>query len=434
MSEERMELFLNSNRRETSGKSNRTGFQRDFDRIVFSSSFRRLQSKTQVHPLPEADFIHTRLTHSIEASCVGRSLAVVATGNTEFESSSESCASIVAAACLAHDIGNPPFGHSGEDAISEFFMHDGFVFLKEMTDREQSDLQSFEGNAMGFRLLTHTLPAQSELLGGLDLTFATLGAFTKYPRESGPIGSPTSCLKKYGFFQSEKKIFERVAEELGLKKKTIEGSDICAWQRHPLAFLVEAADDICYKIMDLEDGFKLGLLSYGEIEEFFKSVIGEGFSASKLNKIKDARERVGYLRAKAVNSLVAQTAEVFSGNIEEIISGEFEKSLLDGNKELKEIEDFSCKNIYSYRKAVEIETAGFEVIAGLLEAFLNAVTHDSKRDKKVKMLIPEQFLPGNVSANSYEATMRIVQFVSSMTDTYAIDAYRTLKGIKLPNY
>ncbi len=245
----------------------RSPFQRDFDRIVFSSAFRRLQDKTQVFPLPESDFVHTRLTHSFEVSCVGRSLGTLI-GSKIIQRHKElkeqyshfHLGEIVAAACLAHDIGNPPFGHSGEDAISEYFKNgDGKQFKEKLTELQWNDLTKFEGNAQGFRLLTKL--QNPKIKGGLRLTCATLAAFTKYPKESFTIDNTNAdgkskLYKKFGFFQPEKELFSEVAGEVGLNKK-LNKQKYLWWERHPLAFLVEAADDICYRIMDLEDGYHL---------------------------------------------------------------------------------------------------------------------------------------------------------------------------------
>ncbi len=455
----------------------RTSFQRDFDRVVFSSAFRRLQSKTQVFPLPKTDFIHTRLTHSLETSCVGRSLGSlvgrqIVKNNKELDESGithEAFASVVANACLAHDIGNPPFGHSGEDAIAGYFRSDGAKrFLEGLTETQISDFQNFEGNALGFRILTHTLPRQSRLLGGLGLTYATLAAFTKYPRGSvtHPFDSPPKrglggevdsstynvsdretkifktgsacCEKKFGFFDSEKEIFKKVALKTGLIRK--EGR--VAWFRHPLAFLVEAADDICYRIMDLEDGVKLNLVSFKEAEELLLDLVKEAGNIDKYESVIDEREKLNFLRAKSISALIAWTAENFIQNLGFLMEGKFRVSLLDtvpAKPVLDRIQKLSIKKIYNYRKVIEIESAGFEVLSGLLDLFLNAVLGDkTDRNKCNIKLMPEQFQPFDEQLNTaegrYEAIMNIIQFISGMTDIYALDTYKSLKGISLPVY
>lgn len=430
-----------------SSRETRSEFQRDYDRIVFSTAFRRLQSKTQVFPLPETDFIHTRLTHSLEAACVGRSLGkiagrgIIASDPDLFKTMdlySDDIGAVVSAASLAHDIGNPPFGHSGEDAISEFFLSaEGEVYLKGLSDAQKADLQHYEGNAAGFRLLTHTLPRQSSIGGGLRLTYATLGAFTKYPRSAHRMDAPhtKASTKKYGFFQSEAETFQTLTQGLGLKPNAALPGE--GWHRHPLAFLVEAADDICYRIMDLEDGYKLKLLPFSEIKMLLTGLI-EGLNQNKLDAIFDEREKLSYLRAMAINCLVQQSAQAFMANLPAILEGSFDQPLLDvvpGKDVLSEIEAVSVKQIYAFRKVVEIESAGFEVISGLLEAFLRSVFHpNSHRNSKIAQLIPEQYLLSDWDheRDRYTAIMNLVQFVAGMTDTFALSTFRTIKGIRLP--
>ncbi|MFQ5651509.1 MAG: dGTP triphosphohydrolase [bacterium] len=426
----------------------RSDFQRDFDRVLFSSAFRRLQSKTQVVPLPENDFVHTRLTHSLEASCVGRSLGRIV-GNRVIASqpdlfrdigvTASDFESVVAAACLAHDIGNPPFGHSGEDAISEYFMSDKAApFLRDLTLKQIADLQRFEGNAAGFRLLTHTSPTHSALNTGLGLTYATLGAFTKYPKESLPQlkDAPAASEKKFGFFQAEKQTFENIARELHLlPKETSEGM----WHRHPLAFLVEAADDLCYTIIDFEDGFKLDLVPFAVAEALLIELIEDFHKIeARHQKIFDRREKIGYLRANAINRLIWQSADLFTENLPDLLSGKFDSNLtglLPAHKTLREIVALSFDKIYRSRPVVEIETAGFEVLAGLLDVFLNAVFKPgSKHSQLVAHLIPDKYLDKNRTpfADKYLSIINITEFVAGMTDTFAIDTYRKLKGISLP--
>ena len=432
--------------------TDRTSFQRDFDRIVFSSAFRRLQSKTQVFPLPKTDFIHTRLTHSLEASCVGRSLGsvvgqYVVNKNRNFQESNityDTFASVVANACLAHDIGNPPFGHSGEDVISEYFQSNkAKSFLIDLSDTQKADFQKFEGNALGFRILTHTLSRQSKLGGGLELTYATLGAFTKYPKgsftESSNILSKSASEKKFGFFDSERLIFEQVAAKTGLIKK----GERTAWFRHPLAFLVEAADDICYRIMDLEDGVKLNLLPFKDAEELLIGLLEKsGWNQQKYSNVLDEREKLNYLRAKTISTLISLCADIFIANHDAIMNGEFDVSLIEmipAKFILDDIERISIRKIYNYRKVIEIESAGFEILSGLLDIFLNAVLgNNTAKNKCNKKLIPEQFLPLDrqleTADGRYRAIMNIIQFISGMTDIYALDTYKSLKGISLPVY
>lgn len=325
-------------------RQERSEFQTDFDRIVFSNAFRRLQNKTQVVPLPKTDFVHTRLTHSLEASCVGRSLGrIVAIELLNFSENfrqdisdlkitPDDISALVATACLAHDIGNPPFGHSGEDAISDFFRKQkAKKFIEGLTDKQIADLQNFEGNSVGFRLLSHSFPAVSSIVGGMGLTYATLGTIVKYPKESLPDFSNTGNIseKKFGFFQSEAKTFKIIAEHIGLKSKSI--PDSLAWFRHPLSFLVEAADDICYKIVDLEDAYKMHLIDFDTIKNLLCEIIASGKNGDtkKIDSLNDETEKIGYLRAKAIGVLVESVADKFIEKYNDIMKCKFDKPLLD---------------------------------------------------------------------------------------------------------
>jgi len=432
----------------------RSAFQKDFDRVVFSSAFRRLQDKTQVFPLPESDFVHTRLTHSLEVSCVGRSL-----GNLVGEKIIERhprlkknftkfhFGEIVAAACLAHDIGNPPFGHSGEDAISDYFKTGNGKPLEEKINDEKkwNDLIKFEGNAQGFRIISQL--QNPNVQGGLRLTHATLATFTKYPKESflqtsqtvnATSTKPPKIYKKFGFFQSEKNLFQTVATEVGLTKKTKEKNSFF-WCRHPLAFLVEAADDICYRIMDLEDGSHLGLVSFEETENLLMPLIGR--TKLKLYNTRDEKEKIGYLRAKAITLLVEQLAKAFIDNEEQILAGNFESeliSVISARKPLEIIEKVSVEKIYSYKTVIEREAVGYEVLGGLLDIFVSALLDStnaqlSHRTKTIIKLFPQQFeLAQNSEEDFYSKLLQITDFISGMTDTFAVSLYRKLKGISLP--
>ena len=430
----------------------RSQFQRDFDRIVFSSAFRRLQDKTQVFPLPENDFVHTRLTHSLEVSCVGRSLGTlvgdkILNQNKELalKYSSIHFGEIVAAACLAHDIGNPPFGHSGEDSIAEYFKNgNGKEFEKEINDiKKWTDFTKFEGNAQGFRIITRLQNPNSG--GGLKLTCAALAAFTKYPKESAlsqiekkDARQPKSKVyKKFGFFQTEKDLFAEVAEETGLIKKG-SADDFC-WSRHPLSFLVEAADDICYRIMDLEDGFRLGLFTFEYTEKLLRPLVTSSLTSYEGRSQND---KIGYLRAKAINDTVTQLADIFIENEKEILNGTLEQdliSLIDSSRYLEEIKIISKNEIYSYRSVVEREAAGYEVLGGLLDAFITAVNetyggNPSWKSKNLMKLLPGQFLGAQSKPDDdlYTRLIKITDFVSGMTDSYAVSLFRKIKGISLP--
>lgn len=430
----------------------RSEFEKDYDRLIFSHPFRRLQDKTQVFPLPEDDFVHTRLTHSLEVSSVGRSLGKLAgeqiiSANKELSESGYTkydFGTIVASACLAHDLGNPPFGHSGEDAISEFFIKnlESSKIKNSINPKEWSDLCNFEGNAQGFRILTKTYQQ------GLRLTASTLSAFTKYPRESkiDSIDKTKRSQKKYGFFQSEKQIFTELANEVGLNFSgsplNSEGkADNLIWCRHPLAFLVEAADDICYHIIDLEDGCRLGLVPFLQAKELLAEILGDRFDSQKFERTTDQNEKMELLRALSINTLVYQTAEVFRQNEKGLLNGTFDTALTDllPSKEiLKEIIRISVDKIYNAKVVVETQAAGFEVIGGLLDIFCEAIIEKyhfkqslSARNKNLMRMFPIKFLPAE-GATEYDCILAVIDFVSGMTDSYAISLYRKIKGMNLP--
>ena len=418
----------------------RSVFEQDYDRIIFSHPFRRLQDKTQVHPLPEHDFVHTRLTHSLEVSSVGRSLGkrvgeIILQRYPELKRNFSlfDFGAIVAAASLAHDLGNPPFGHAGEDAISDFFAHhpNGQYFKDKVDPASWADLVKFEGNAQGFRILNKNQ-------FGLKLTYATLGAFTKYPcpSEFQSRNKARRSQKKYGFFQSEMPIFTDVATRLELKQV---GPGV--WNRHPLAFLVEAADDICYSIIDLEDGCSLGLVSYNDAKALFESVITK--SKSKLGKLEfigSQAEKIGYLRALAIADLMDECSALFLEHEKAILEGTFDQALCDectSKNALKQIIKISIEKIYRARSVVEIEAAGHEVIPGLLNEFTQAGAHllEQKVSRKygnLQKLLPVEILhaAGNPT-NYYEVLRLIVDFISGMTDRHAISLYRKIKGMGL---
>ncbi len=419
----------------------RSAFEQDYDRIIFSHPFRRLQDKTQVHPLPEQDFVHTRLTHSLEVSSVGRSLGkrvgeVILQRNPHLKGdfSLFDFGAIVAAASLTHDLGNPPFGHAGEDAISDFFAHqsNGHYFKQKVEPEAWADLIKFEGNAQGFRILNKNH-------FGLKLTFATLGAFTKYPCTSYfPARDKTKrSQKKYGFFQTEMTRFSEVASALGLEQV-----NAGAWKRHPLAFLVEAADDICYSIIDLEDGCSLGLVSYNDAKALFESVISKSKSKlGKLESIGSQAERIGYLRALAIADLMDECSALFLDHEKDILNGSFDQALCDecpANDSLKQIIKISIEKIYRARSVVEIEAAGHEVIPGLLDEFTQAGVHMMEQKISRKYGNLQKLLPAEITANvksnpgNYYLMLRdIVDFISGMTDRHAISLYRKIKGMSL---
>lgn len=421
------------------GNQVRTAFDRDFDRIIFSHPFRRLQDKTQVHPLPEQDFVHTRLTHSLEVSSVGRSLGRQV-GKTLVERHQELAdlvdandfGAIVAAASLAHDIGNPPFGHSGEASISSYFQERTGLMKSEFSEKAWSDLTQFEGNAQGFRLLNK--PGYQ----GLKLTNPTLAAFTKYPRPSqvSAVDKNRKSQKKFGFYHSEQAIFRHMAEELGLR---VLGPD--QWCRHPLAFLVEAADDICYHIIDLEDGCNLGLVSHEDTVSLYAAIIGAQFKPEKLRQIPSKKEQIGVLRAMSIAHLIEECVSIFLDHEGTLLDGSFDKSLaseIASKDALKDIITVSIKKIYRSQTVLETEAAGYQILSGLLDTFLPCAmaTHAGKvraKDKIFFRLLPEEVRGEIESAQSpYQACRALLDFVAGMTDSSAIHLYRKVKGIALP--
>lgn len=424
-------------------ESSRTEFEIDYDRIIFSAPFRNLQDKTQVFPLPEHAFVHTRLTHSLEVSSVGRSLGKAA-GEFLLEKypalqklgiSSSAIGSIVAAAALTHDIGNPPFGHAGEEAISDFFrLHpSGRVWERHVRVDQWADLVNFEGNAQGFRMLVSKQ-------FGLNLTYATLAAFTKYPRPSliPQRDIARKSQKKFGFFINQLVDFEMMTETLGIEKISAE-----SWVRHPLAFLVEAADDICYNIIDLEDGCTMGLVSFEETIGLLRPILGERFDEEKL-KDRSQSQNLGILRAMAIGQLIRETVEVFGQYEEGMRKGNFDKALTDiipSAKALAAISAVSVKKIYRSKIVLEKEAAGFQVLEGLLSVFSQALYHQfyspelfSGQDKSILRLLPEDFpLKGwGAAVNPYPMLRVLVDFISGMTDKYALNLYRRVKGISFP--
>lgn len=421
----------------------RSEFEVDYDRIIFSAPFRNLQDKTQVFPLPEQAFVHTRLTHSLEVSSVGRSLGK-ASGEFLLEKypqlqktgiSSYEIGAIVAAAALTHDIGNPPFGHAGEEAISDFFKFHpaGKAWESHVRMEQWGDLCNFEGNAQGFRMLVSKQ-------FGLKLTYATLAAFTKYPRPSliSHRDIARRSQKKYGFFINQLSDFEQMTAFLGIEKSSSE-----CWFRHPLAFLVEAADDICYSIIDLEDGCTMGLVSFEETVSLLAPILKDKFDAEKL-KNRTQAQNLGALRALTIGELIQETVEVFANYEESMCKGNFDKALTDiipSAKALQKISEVSVQKIYRSKIVLEKEAAGFQVLEGLLSVFSQAIYHQfydpdrfSGQDKSILRLLPEDFpLKGwGSEVNPYPLLRALVDYISGMTDKYALNLYRRVKGISFP--
>ncbi|WP_428225876.1 deoxyguanosinetriphosphate triphosphohydrolase [Flavobacterium sp.] len=410
----------------------RLGFEVDYDRVIFSAAFRSLQDKTQVIPLSKTDFVHTRLTHSLEVSVVGRSLGRLV-GKKILEKypylqeihgyQANDFGAIVAAAALAHDIGNPPFGHSGEKAIGEYFsIGNGQKFKEQLSEKEWQDLIDFEGNANGFSILTSSRPGVE---GGLRLTYATLGAFMKYPKESLPKKPTTNIAdKKYGFFQQDKSFFKEVAEELGLKKNKEDNS--IGYERHPLAYLVEAADDICYTIIDFEDGINLGLVSEDYALEYLIKLVKDTIDTSKYNALTTKEDRISYLRALAIGSLINDAVSIFVENEELILKGAFPYALMEKSKykaQMNDIIKLSVKNIYQSREVIEKEINGYQIINNLLDKFISAYNNEfegkaTNFDQLLLKVLPEKHAIEKDTL--YERLLHICQFVSMLTDGNAL--------------
>jgi len=420
----------------------RSEFQRDYDRIIFSSPFRRLQNKTQVFPLPGSVFVHNRLTHSLEVASVGKSLGRIfysklkeADKNLEdrYPLISE-IGDMIGAASLAHDMGNPAFGHSGESAISQYFTQGaGSSYQNKVTEQQRDDLVNFEGNANALRMLTHHYPGKG--LGGFQLTYSTIAAIVKYPCASLAGHDKTKIhRKKYGFFQSEQEGFTKIATELGLIR---DQDDPLSYKRHPLVYLVEAADDICYSIVDLEDAHRLKILTYREVEDILLPLCDDVRIPVTLAKMDDVDAKVGYLRARSINQLVRLCSDLFYDEQDAILSGTFNAALMDRIPEpyrgiVKNIAKVSVKKIYNYSQVVQIEVAGYQVMGGLLEEFIPAyVQRSSKYHEKLVELIPKQFL--TESQDDYSKIQTVLDFVSGMTDLYAVELFRKIKGISFPS-
>jgi dGTPase len=427
-------LFHASDDSPTKGRSE---FERDHDRVIFASAFRRLKDKTQVFPLSPSDYTRTRLTHSLEASCVGRSLGDAAARILAREGvldELQDVPTLVATACLAHDIGNPPFGHSGEDAIKLWALRRGGDL--KLAPAELRDIQEFEGNAQGFRIMTRL---QNRLRrGGIRPTLALLGAMTKYPRSSSPVRLPDekrASEKKFGFFQDDVESADEMFQSLGMVRRAER-----MFARHPLAFLTEAADDICYVVMDLEDALKLKIVSFDDARHFLAKLCRRPGEARE--PFRESSE-ISRLRAYAVNDLIEECARVFEANLGEIERGEFDRPLIKDTEFAKpygELKAFEKDHVYTDERALEIEYAGFHTIGGLLDMFCEAVLAESPtpaEEKLLKLLPSDTFdRPGakcrREELTPYQRVLAVTDHVSGMTDSYAVELYQKLSGIRLP--
>ncbi len=415
----------------------RSEFQRDYDRLIFSAPFRRLQNKTQVFPLPGSVFVHNRLTHSLEVASVGRSLGVnvahrLKNRNVETHYFEE-IGSIVSAACLAHDLGNPPFGHSGEKAIATFFSEGNGLNLKtEMTAEEWKDCTCFEGNANAFRLLTHQFNGRRP--GGFVLTYSTLASVVKYPYAS-VFSDPKK--QKFGFFDSEKVDFEKISTELGIPPHPENEN---RFARHPLVYLVEAADDICYQIMDIEDAHKLKILTSDETINLFLGFFNDERRARRLetmNMVADVNEQIAYLRSSVIGQLIDECSAVFAQHETEILNGTFASSLIKqlpqhSSEAYRKCEKMAIAKIYRSSEVLDIELAGYKIILTLLEHLVTAVLNPKKAySEQLLMRIPEQYETN--APTVYGKIMAVLDYISGMTDIYALDLYRKINGMSIPS-
>lgn len=420
-------------------KGDRTEFQRDYDRLIFSAPFRRLQNKTQVFPLPGRIFVHNRLTHSLEVASVGRSLGndtsrrLVEKHPELAQTHISECGAIVSAACLAHDLGNPPFGHSGEKAIGTFFSEGEGIKLKNlMSEDEWSDLIHFEGNANAFRLLTHQFAGRRK--GGFVMTYSTLASIVKYPYSSCFAGKK----QKFGFFKSEEADYRKIAEELGIKEICSSDHGI-KYARHPLVYLVEAADDICYMIMDIEDAHKLKILTTEETKRLMLDFFDEERQkkiTSVFNEVTDINEQIVYLRSCVIGLLERHAVDIFIENEERILEGEFTGSLIShikgkAGEAYKACSKVAIDKIYQSKDVVDIELAGYKIISTLLELFIEAAIHPEKAYSQLLLRrVSSQY---EVQAEDiYARTLAILDLISGMTDVYALELYRKIRGESIP--
>lgn len=427
--------------RHTERHDDRTEFKRDYDRLIFSAPFRRLQNKTQVFPLPGSIFVHNRLTHSLEVASVGMSLGndiaqhIIKKRPELKDTMFEQIGQIVSTACLAHDLGNPPFGHSGEKAIQTFFTEGSGLSLKQQVSSAfWDDITHFEGNANAFRLLTHQFKGRRP--GGFVMTYSTLASIVKYPYASSAAGTKG----KFGFFQSEQPYFQRIADEMGLLRRSNEGEPL-QYARHPLVYLVEAADDICYEIMDIEDAHKLKILSYPETEELFLGFFDKETQQKLLQRIsdenlQDPNEKVVYLRACVIGKLENECVNTFLDNEEIILAGTFEGSLIKHINQqqrdaYKRCSQLSVERIYRSRPVLDVELSGYKIMATLMEQMTEAVMHPDRFYSK--QLIDRVSTQYDINAQELETRlMAVIDYIAGMTDVYALDVYQKINGISLP--
>lgn len=420
----------------------RTEFKRDYDRLIFSAPFRRMQNKTQVFPLPGSVFVHNRLTHCLEVASVGMSLGSDVSRmllrerhpelrNTLFEELGQ----IVSSACLAHDMGNPPFGHSGEKAIQTFFTEgSGQVVRRLVSDRFWDDITHFEGNANAFRILTHQFKGRRR--GGFVMTYSMLASIVKYPWAASHAGQKG----KFGFFQSEESFFQRIADEMGIIRLSADGEPL-RYVRHPLVYLAEAADDICYEIMDIEDSHKLKILSFEDTTDLLLSFFDDEIQKSIRQRIvdeniTDVNEQVVYMRACAIGKLENECARAFVENEDAILAGTLQGSLIQHISERQRVAYERCcqlsyKRIYRSKPVLDVELAGYKIMETLMEQMIEAVMHpDRYYSQQLICRVSSQY---DIHASDLESrVMAVLDYISGMTDVYALDVYQKMNGISLP--
>ena len=419
----------------------RSEFKRDYDRLIFSAPFRRLQNKTQASPRPGSISLHHRLTHSLEVASVGMSLGndtarVLKQRHTELAGTLvEEIGTIVSTACRAHDMGNPPFGHSGEKAIQAFFREGPGQELQQVLPPDfWNDLTHFEGNANAFRLLTHRFHGRRE--GGYVMTYSTLASVVKYPFESACAGSHG----KFGFFCFEREGFQRVADELGMRRLSADGEPL-RYARHPLVYLVEAADDICYEIMDIEDSHKLKILSYEETSDMLLGFFDEATRRNIRQRardegVSDENEEVVYMRACAIGKLESECAKAFADNEQQILDGTFEGCLLDHvSPEVREAyrrcTEVSVRKIYNSQPVLDVELSGYKIMETLMETLVKAARYPDKyHSRQLIHRFSSQY--DIMSPDLTTRIMAVVDFISGMTDIFALDFYQKINGTSLP--
>lgn len=420
----------------------RSEFKRDYDRLIFSAPFRRMQNKTQVFPLPGSIFVHNRLTHSLEVASVGMSLGndvahcVMKTRPELADTLFTQIGTIVSTACLAHDMGNPPFGHSGEKAIQTFFTEGKGAYLKDRLSPELwNDITHFEGNANAFRLLAHRFKGRRD--GGFVMTYTTLASIVKYPFASALAEKGHG---KFGFFSTEADIFCRIADDLGIIRKSADGCP-AEYARHPLVYLVEAADDICYEIMDIEDAHKLKIVTYEETKRLFLDFfdeMGQNHIMQRIHdeEITDDNEKVIYMRACVINALERACVDAFMRHEDEIMRGKFSGSLIDSIddrlvKAYRNCTELSKKRIYKSKPVLDVELSGFKIMDSLMEVMTEAAVNPQRfYSRQLISRVSSQY---DISAPDLETRiMAVIDYISGMTDVYALDIYQKINGISLP--